>query len=145
MKRITMILILVAFSAGSCSRRHVTTHDNRRIEKDGSLRMGSSAHLYFGDEEATLDYAADLLRSQKYAEATKAYQSVLDQESAEAQYREQALLGLAQVHSSLLNPQKDFSLALSLLQRLVSEYPQSALRERAEQRAREIRQLMADQ
>jgi hypothetical protein len=142
--RLVAILLLALCCSLSCSRRHVSLQEKTVVEEDGSERLTKSATLRFGDEDATLDYAAELQMQGEYARAAEAYRSVEQSASATPEQKQAALFGLGEVHANLLNPAKDPARATELFERLIAEHPSSPLRSRAEQRLRELRQLLEE-
>ena len=139
-----VVLLIAVLPVLSCTRRHMTTEDSSRIGPNGFPIEGTHGSLKFGDEEVTLEYAASLMRRAEYAKAAEAYLSVYRSSSAKAEYREQALLGLGIVYADLLNPDRDYARALQYLETLSAEFPESPLRERAEQKARDVRKLQGN-
>jgi tetratricopeptide (TPR) repeat protein len=91
--------------------------------------------------ESQLRHGALLSSEGKFEEAARAYLRVYENPSHEAKHREEALLRLGGIYSNVLNTGKDYDKALHYLQKLLDEFPESRLREEAEEKIETIREM----
>ncbi|MFH1845388.1 MAG: tetratricopeptide repeat protein [bacterium] len=101
----------------------------------------TSFSLYSSQPEAELDKGLFQKREGNYQAAAELFLAVYKDRSADSEYRERALYELAQVHSHLLNPTKDYDQALSYLEKLITEFPDSEYRADAEEKIEHIKSV----
>lgn len=81
----------------------------------------------------------------RYEHATEWFLEIYQEQDADESLRSQALYGLAEVYATLANPAKDLNRAIGLFERVLVEFPYSALGEKVERRIVELRALLGAQ
>jgi outer membrane protein assembly factor BamD (BamD/ComL family) len=105
--------------------------DQKEISTNATFRGSSSAAL--------LDQGRQALSLGQYDRALEAFRSVSTDAGAKAEHRADALFGVGQVYSNVLNPKRDVDKALAAYQQIVADYPDSPRRAEAEQAITSLR------
>lgn len=126
----------------SCSSRYSQTETTQSaIDESYSTSTTLPAGVDDGDE---LSYASRAAGEGKWMESIHSYQSVFDDTKASAEDRSRALLGLGDVWANPLNPFRDFGTSLFYLNKMATEFPESALRPKAEKKIASVRMMMEE-
>ncbi len=132
----TAVLFLAALLLTSCASTM-----SQQADEEGS---STSFELHGSKAEAQISQARQLRVDGKYDEAADLLLGVYRSPSTESKYREEALLELSNVHSYLLNPDRDYDVALGYLETLLEEFPETELRKEAEQQIEHVNELKAN-
>jgi outer membrane protein assembly factor BamD (BamD/ComL family) len=123
-------LLLACLAMAACGS---TLGVSQSYEDDmGEESYSTQAELMSNDERALAE-AKTAVRDQEYTRATWELERLSDDLSVDREIREEALYLLAEVQSTLLNPDRDYKKAIATYERFLQEYPQSDLAFRAEQ------------
>jgi outer membrane protein assembly factor BamD (BamD/ComL family) len=115
----------------------------RTTEKSGPDQYSRSTSVTTDRNQALLEQGRQARADGRWGEAFEDFRGVAENTDAKPEYRQQALYELGLAYSDLLNPSKDFDQAIGSLTRLVSEYPDSPLRGKAEDQIARIRELQS--
>lgn len=140
MRDLAILIFLASVSLIGCagSSRTQTT------ETDDGTSISTGFSLHGSQDAALIDRGKQAVRNGDYLGAAEAFRAVAESGTASSQLRAEALLRLGQVHADPMNPGKDPEKAVSVFQRLVEEFPDSELRNEAEQRLARLREQMED-
>jgi hypothetical protein len=83
-------------------------------------------------DRAQLDHARELARGGDYGGAFQILNGLANKHDMDSKLRQDVLLTLGEMHGSALNPAPDYDKGTAVLQQLLSEYPKTEYRERAE-------------
>jgi outer membrane protein assembly factor BamD (BamD/ComL family) len=134
--RLRLIVVLASVAASlflGCA--------GRTTEKSGPDRYSRSTSVSTDRNQALLEQGRQARADGRWGEALDHFREVSENDGAKAEQRQQAFYELGLAYSDLLNPSKDFDQAIGSLTRLVSEYPDSPLRRKAEDQIARIRKL----
>ncbi len=136
--RILPVLLLLL----SCSSRYSQT-ETTKSEIDESYSTSTTLPVSVDDEDK-LSYASRAAGEGQWMESIHSYQGVYDNKKASAEDRSRALLGLGDVWSNPLNPFRDFGTSLFYLDKVATEFPDSAIRPKAEKKIASVRIMMEE-
>jgi hypothetical protein len=143
MRRIVLCLLVLAAAVG-CGKRATLN----QTYTEGESPMGEPEETYGADvslkspEESDLAKAEGLVREQKFDDAQRIFEDLV--ERAHGDVREEALYELGDLQGHLLNPNKDYQRAIVTLNRLLAEYPGTKYRLQAEQAIERFESFQTD-
>jgi hypothetical protein len=83
-------------------------------------------------DRAQLDHARELARGGDYGGAIQILGGLASKHDMDSKLRQDVLLTLGEMHGSTFNPAPDYDKGTAALQQLLSEFPKTEYRERAE-------------
>ncbi len=135
---IVLSAVLVCGSMGGCGGRH-------SYKGDGEGGYESNRSMPLREAEDILQSAQQARMEGRYERATEWFLTIYQEQDADESLRSHALYGLAEVYATLANPAKDLNRAIGLFERILVEFPHSALGAKVERRIVEIRALLGAQ
>jgi len=122
---------LVASLLLGCAGKVETRRESDRREDEQEISTKASFHG--SGAAAQLEQGRQALSLGQYDQALEAFQAVSTDAGAKSEQRADALFGMGQVWSNVLNPKRDVDKALEAYQQILADYPNSPRREATEQ------------
>lgn len=138
--RAGLTLAILASVQLSCGSLRATGESDVRENVYGEEEASRGVTVGTSGEHRDLAAGRAALRAGKYEEAIAAFTRAY-RDSPKHEEKEQALFALSETHSHLLNPRKDYGQARHYLEVLLRDFPETPLRERAEQKLSALRSL----
>jgi len=116
---------LVALAAASMLSCAAQTETHSDVDQH---TYSTSVSILGSRSSALLDQGRQAISEGRFDDGIAIFQSVYDNADAKPEHREEALLGLAQAQSNVLNPNRDPKKALVLYRKLLAEFPETERR-----------------
>ena len=129
----TLVMLLM-----NCSNANLKNDYQVRKETDGNYEIKRGMSMSPGKDNEKLEQGKYLLIKKSYKKAEKAFFEVYNEKSVEDKYKEEALLLLGDLYSNFLNPGKDYKKAVSYYNKLIKEFPDTKLKDKAEEKIKDI-------
>lgn len=136
--RILPVLLLLL----SCSSRYSQT-ETTQSAIDESYSTSTTIPVPVDDEDK-LSFASRAASEGKWMESIHSYQGIYDNTTASSEDRSRALLGLGDAWSNPLNPFRDFGTSLFYLNKVTTEFPDAAVRPKADKKIASVRIMMEE-
>lgn len=127
-------VLLAACSLGRTTRTSTETSETRST--------GSSISLHGDPAEALLERGKQLAMDGDWNAAAEAFEEVTRNAAAKPEHRAAALFKLGDLHSNVLNPGRNYEVALAWYGRVVSEFPESEEAPKAQEAMEALRGVL---
>lgn len=153
----SMLTVVLLFSLIVCcsSRKYQTKKEERPFEEyelgpydqfwERELEAAENIELYSKSPKDQLRYAKHAASDGDYRIAMATYFKLYKNGTVDSAIREEALFRLGKSHANILNLYKNYEMAIYLLEKLLSEFPETKFRVEAEQSMKTIHKLMKHQ
>ena len=137
--RILVGLFVLVILLMSCSNANLKNDYQVRKETDGTYDIKRGLTASPGKDDEKLEQGKYLLIKKNYKKAEKVFFEVYNDKSVKDKYKEEALLLLGDLYSNFLNPGKDYKKAVSYYNKLIKEFPDTKLTDKAEEKIKNIK------